>query len=214
MHHFWMRYVQGGHFSSLWQLWNTKWERNVRRTYPMTIFKCSVNIYSFISPGWSHSCLLVHMFLHSGGFVPQAMGGYKTVSPQWHVSSSKPANRGIREPHGLWAVWQHHGTLLPNTIPQRKKEQQHKDDVKTLSNFWDLANKYRAAGLKKTTAGLTGLPAGLTVSTMAGLLAAVEATVELVAADLEALVLHILDRQKTSDTTYLCPNKPNFYYFD
>lgn len=77
-----------------------------------------------------------------------------------------------------------------------------------------MANKYRAAGLKKTTAGLTGLPAGLTVSTMAGLLAAVEATVELVAADLEALVLPILDRQKTSDTTYLCPNKPNFYHFD
>lgn len=37
----------------------------------------------------------------------------------------------------------------------------------------------------------TGLPAGLTVSTVTGLLAAVEATVELVAADQEALVLHI-----------------------
>lgn len=36
----------------------------------------------------------------------------------------------------------------------------------------------------------TGLPAGLTVSTVTRLLAAVEATVELVAADQEALVLH------------------------
>lgn len=37
----------------------------------------------------------------------------------------------------------------------------------------------------------TGLPAGLTVTTVTRLLAAVEATVELVAADLETLVLHI-----------------------
>lgn len=37
----------------------------------------------------------------------------------------------------------------------------------------------------------TGLPAGLTVSTVARVLAAVEATVELVATDQEALVLHI-----------------------
>lgn len=52
------------------------------------------------------------------------------------------------------------------------------------------------------TAGLTGLPAGLTVSTVTRVLAAVEATVELVAADQEALVLHILDGQtETSDTT-------------
>lgn len=40
---------------------------------------------------------------------------------------------------------------------------------------------------------LTGLPAGLAVSTMARLLAAVESAVQLVAADHQALVLHILD---------------------
>lgn len=39
---------------------------------------------------------------------------------------------------------------------------------------------------------LTGLPAGFTVSTVTRLLAAVEATVELVAADHGALVLHAL----------------------
>lgn len=33
MHHFLVRYVQGGHFSSLWQLWNTKQETNVRSSY-------------------------------------------------------------------------------------------------------------------------------------------------------------------------------------
>lgn len=54
----------------------------------------------------------------------------------------------------------------------------------------------------KTHQRLTGLPAGLAVSTMAGLLAAVEATVELVAADQEALVLHVLNRHKeTGDVT-------------
>lgn len=46
------------------------------------------------------------------------------------------------------------------------------------------------------TAGLTGLPAGITVPTMACLLAAVETTVELVATDQEALVLNILGGQK------------------
>lgn len=52
------------------------------------------------------------------------------------------------------------------------------------------------------SAGLTGLPAGITVSTVTSLLAAVESTVELVAADEEALVLHVLDGQtETSDTT-------------
>ncbi len=29
--------------------------------------------------------------LHSGGLVPHAIGGYKTDSPQWQRSSSKPA---------------------------------------------------------------------------------------------------------------------------
>lgn len=49
------------------------------------------------------------------------------------------------------------------------------------------------------SAGLTGLPAGFTVSTVTRLLAAMEATVELVATDQGTLVLHILDgeRQKT-----------------
>lgn len=56
------------------------------------------------------------------------------------------------------------------------------------------------------TAALTGLPAGLTVSTVAGLLAAVEATVELVAADQEALVLHTLDRQEKPVTS----QRPDF----
>lgn len=42
------------------------------------------------------------------------------------------------------------------------------------------------------TAGLTGLPTGFTVSTVTRLLAAVEATVELIAADQGAFVLHIL----------------------
>lgn len=68
----------------------------------MAVLKCDVDIYPFTSPGWSHSCLLVHKFLHSGGFVPQAMGGYKMVSPQWHVSSSKPSNTRIRESPGMW----------------------------------------------------------------------------------------------------------------
>lgn len=45
------------------------------------------------------------------------------------------------------------------------------------------------------SAGLTGLPAGITVSTVTSLLAAVESTVELVAADQEALVLRVLDGQ-------------------
>lgn len=41
--------------------------------------------------------------------------------------------------------------------------------------------------------GLTGLPAGITFSTVTGLLAAVETTVELVATDQRTLVLHVLD---------------------
>lgn len=45
------------------------------------------------------------------------------------------------------------------------------------------------------TAKLTGLPAGLTVSTVTRLLTAVEAAVELVATDQGALVLKILDGQ-------------------
>lgn len=42
--------------------------------------------------------------------------------------------------------------------------------------------------------GLTGLPAGFTVSAVTWILAAVEAAVELVAADQGALVLHDLDK--------------------
>lgn len=54
--------------------------------------------------------------------------------------------------------------------------------------------------------GLTGLPAGLTVSTMAGFLAAVEAAVQLVAADHEALVLNILEGRKNGRNTHkFCP---------
>lgn len=54
--------------------------------------------------------------------------------------------------------------------------------------------------------GLTGLPAGVTVSTMASLLAAVEATAQLVAADHEALVLNILEGRKNSRNTHkFCP---------
>lgn len=41
---------------------------------------------------------------------------------------------------------------------------------------------------------LTGLPAGVAVATVTGLLAAVKAAVELVAADLEALVFSILEK--------------------
>lgn len=51
------------------------------------------------------------------------------------------------------------------------------------------------------TAGLTGLPTGFTVSTVTGLLAAVEATVELVAADQGALVLHSLDGHREKPVT-------------
>lgn len=52
----------------------------------------------------------------------------------------------------------------------------------------------------KWTAGLTGLPAESTVSTVTGLLAAVESTAELVATDKVALVLHILIRKRTGET--------------
>lgn len=50
--------------------------------------------------------------------------------------------------------------------------------------------------------GLTGLPAGFTVSAVTRILAAVEAAVELVAADQGALVLHDLvgHRQKQVTT--------------
>lgn len=41
---------------------------------------------------------------------------------------------------------------------------------------------------------LTGLPAGVAVATVTGLLAAVEAAVELVATDLEALVVQNLEQ--------------------
>lgn len=51
------------------------------------------------------------------------------------------------------------------------------------------------------TAELTGLPAGFTVSTVTRLLAAVEATVELVAADQGALVLHSLNGQRQKPVT-------------
>lgn len=40
---------------------------------------------------------------------------------------------------------------------------------------------------------LTGLPAGVAVATVTGLLAAMEATVELIATDLEALVFQNLE---------------------
>lgn len=74
------------------------------------------------------------------------------------------------------------------------------EQLRGTSETWLI--KYSAVGPLKTPAGLTGLPAGLTVSTVTRLLAAVEATVELVAADQVALVLHILDGQtETSDTT-------------
>lgn len=54
----------------------------------------------------------------------------------------------------------------------------------------------------RATAELTGLPAGVAVSTMARLLAAVEAAVQLVATDHEALVLRILDGQKQKKTDW------------
>lgn len=47
-------------------------ETNVKST--VTVCNCCVSCHYF-PPGWSHSCLLVHGFLHSGGFVPQGMGG-------------------------------------------------------------------------------------------------------------------------------------------
>lgn len=62
------------------------------------------------------------------------------------------------------------------------------------------------------TAGLTGLPAGITVSTMACLLAAVETTVELVATDLEALVLNILGRPKDRSNAHSPAPITNFYH--
>ena len=52
------------------------------------------------------------------------------------------------------------------------------------------------------TAGLTGLPTGFTVSTVTRLLAAVEATVELVAADQGAFVLHSLHGCRQKKTTH------------
>lgn len=45
------------------------------------------------SPGWGHAWFLEQGLLHSGGGVPQGTGGYKTVAPQWHDSSSKPAQK-------------------------------------------------------------------------------------------------------------------------
>lgn len=77
MHHFSVRKVQGGHLSSLWQLWNTGIKQGHEQKISAACYRCSFHL-----PGWSHSCLLVHMFLHSGGLVPQAMGGYRTVRPQ------------------------------------------------------------------------------------------------------------------------------------
>ena len=71
-----------------------------------------------------------------------------------------------------------------------------------------MVHKYNAVGQEKMTAGLTGLPAGFTVSTVTRLLAAMEATVELVAADQGTLVLHILDGERhktvTPPPTVLC----------
>lgn len=55
--------TQGGHDSSEWQ-------------------KCVT--------ACSQGCTLLHISLHSGGLVPQATGGYITVTPQRHLSSSKP----------------------------------------------------------------------------------------------------------------------------
>lgn len=62
---------------------------------------------------------------------------------------------------------------------------------------------------RETRAALTGLPAGLTVSTVTRILAAVEAAAELVAADQGALVLHVLDGQtETSDTRSVAQRCP------
>lgn len=61
------------------------------------------------------------------------------------------------------------------------------------------------------TVGLTGLPAGITVSTMACLLAAVETTVEFVATDQEALVLNILGGQKDRSDAHSSAPITNFY---
>lgn len=60
-----------------------------------------------------------------------------------------------------------------------------------------LAHEHNTAGRRKTTAGLTGLPAGFTVSTVTGLLAAVKTTVQLVTTDQGALVFHsLMDRNQ------------------
>lgn len=40
--------------------------------------------------GWPHRCFRVQGWSQSGGFDPHAIGGYKTVAPQLHDSSSKP----------------------------------------------------------------------------------------------------------------------------
>lgn len=47
---------------------------------------------------------------------------------------------------------------------------------------------------------LTGLPAGIAVATVTGLLAAVQAAVELVAANLEALVFYNLEETALGHT--------------
>lgn len=124
MHHFFVRYVHGGHFSSLWQLWNTKREINVSIVIYLWLM-CT--FFCLNSPGWSHSCLLVHMFLHSGGFVPQGMGGYKTVIPQWHASSSKPTEEGIGTPERIWAVC--------NIMTPSCQTYYHEDEVSTWFFF-------------------------------------------------------------------------------
>lgn len=38
IHHFWVRWVQGGHFSSPWQLWSTEWDKGQSMTLEMFCF--------------------------------------------------------------------------------------------------------------------------------------------------------------------------------
>lgn len=62
-HNFSVRAIQGGHSSSLWQIWVA---------------------------GWPHSCSREQGNVHNGGRVPHLTGGEMKLLPHRQYNSSKP----------------------------------------------------------------------------------------------------------------------------
>lgn len=155
MHHFWVRYVQGGHFSSLWQLWNTKWERSMLGECYWWLCSNAACICTVLSHlGGRTRASLCTCFCTLEALCHMRWAGTR----QWahsDMSAHQNLQGRIRKSRGIWAVWQHHVTLLPNKPEKHPKMmlkvnqvfdfQQGTSETWPIKGRWDYSTHWTAS---------------------------------------------------------------------